>query len=178
MQKKHALASLMNIMPLVLACAMSTSFTYQAQAKFTAPDGGCWCTTYVANRYHLPSSYPNAYQWPSWLQKLGWTRDRLPHVGDIEVLQPNVDGANKSDGHVGVIRTATHANNGQWSVTLQGAYQQRRHQFKDANCRNVSDWTSTLSIGSTSGVSYFYKVGVSRTNKGHRVNKVHKGHRR
>ena len=28
--------------------------------------------------------------------------DRVPHVGDIEVLQPEVNGANKSYGHVGI----------------------------------------------------------------------------
>src|SRR6266550_3156054 len=158
MQKKHSLAFFISAALLIAAGILSTGFIPQAQARFASPDGGCWCTTYVANHYHLPSTYPNAYQWPAWLRKQGWRVDRIPHVGDIEVLQPKVDGANKIAGHVGIVRSARRATNRRWTVTLRGSYQQIHPQFRDANCPNVSDWTSTLSIGRHSGVSYFYKV--------------------
>jgi hypothetical protein len=162
MQKKHSLAFFISATLLIVAGTLSTGLISQAQAKFVAPDGGCWCTTYVANHYHLPPTYPNANKWPGWLRGLGWKKDRTPHVGDIEVLQPKTDGASELFGHVGVIHTAGGADNQQWKITLRGAYQQIYPQFRDANCRNVSDWTSTLSIGRQSGVSYFYKLGVSR----------------
>jgi hypothetical protein len=162
MQKKHSLVFLISVALLIVAGALSTSFTPRALAIFAAPDGGCWCTTYVANHYHLPATYPNAYKWPSWLQKLGWTKDSVPHVGDIEVLQPKIDGANKLYGHVGIVRKASRTGSKRWTVTLRGSYQQMHTQFKDSGCRNVSDWTSTLSMGRKSGVSYFYKAGVSR----------------
>ncbi len=162
MQKKHALAFLISATLLIATGTLSMGLISQAQAKFAAPDGGCWCTTYVANHYHLPPTYPNASKWGGWLQGLGWKRDRTPHTGDIEVLQPKIDGANKLYGHVGIIQTARRLANSQWGITLRGANQQIHPQFRDANCRNVSDWTSTLSIGHHSGVSYFYKPGVSR----------------
>ncbi len=163
MRKKHSLVFFISAALLIVASALSTAFTPKALAIFAAPDGGCWCTTYVANHYYLPSTYPNAYKWPGWLQKLGWTKDHVPHVGDIEVLQPKVDGANKLYGHVGVVQTARHAANKKWEITLRGAYQQIHSQFRDSNCRNVSDWTSTLSVGGRhSGVSYFYKAGLTR----------------
>jgi hypothetical protein len=163
MPKKHSLVLFMSLAFLLMAEAMSTNFAPKAQAIFVAPDGGCWCTTYVANRYHLPSNYPNAYQWSGWLHRLGWRMDRVPRVGDIEVLQPKVNGANKSYGHVGIVWTAERTINRLWTITLRGAYQQIHPQFRDANCRNVSDWTSALSImGHKSGVAYFYKKGVSR----------------
>ncbi len=162
MQKKHALAFFISATVLIVTGTMSMRLTPQAQAKFAAPDGGCWCTTYVANHYHLPSTYPNANKWSGWLQELGWKRDHTPHPGDIEVLQPKIDGANKLYGHVGIVRTAKHVANNQWNITLRGAYQQIHPQFREANCHNVSDWTSILSIGHHSGTSYFYKPGVSR----------------
>ena len=162
MPKKHSLVLFMSLASLLIAEVLSTNFTPKVQAIFVAPDGGCWCTTYVANRYHLPSNYPNAYQWSSWLHRLGWRMDRAPHVGDIEVLQPKVNGVNKSYGHVGIVWTAGRAVNRRWAITLRGAYQQIHPQFRDANCRNVSDWTSALSTGHKSGVAYFYKKGVSR----------------
>ncbi len=162
MQKKHVLAFFICATLVIAAGTLSTGSMPQVQAKFAAPDGGCWCTTYVANHYHLPSAYPNANKWSDWLQRLGWKSDRLPHADDIEVLQPKIDGANKLYGHVGVVQTARRVSNSQWSVTLRGAYQQIRPQFRDANCRNVSNWTSTLSIGHHSGVAYFYKPGMRR----------------
>lgn len=158
MQKKHSLAFFISAILLIAAGTLSTGLIPQAQARFAAPDGGCWCTTYVANYYHLPYTYPNANQWPSWLQRLGWNRDRIPHAGDIEVLQPKIDGADKYYGHVGIIHTARRVTNNQWHITLRGAYQHIHPQFGDAKCRNVSDWNSTLSIGHYSGVSYFYKL--------------------
>jgi CHAP domain len=162
MPKKHSLVLFISLASLLIAGALSTNFTPKAQAIFAAPDGGCWCTTYVANHYHLPSDYPNAYQWSSWLRRLGWRKDHIPHVGDIEVLQPKADGANKSYGHVGVVWTAEHTVKKLWTITLRGAYQQLRPEFRDADCGNVSDWTSALSMGHKSGVTYFYKRGVSR----------------
>lgn len=161
MAKKHSFILVTCLASLILASALSIDFTPKALAKFAAPDGGCWCTSYVANYYHLPSNYPNAYKWSSWLRKLGWKKDHIPHEGDIEVLQPQAKGAGKPYGHVGVIQTAVHTGNRQWTVTLRGAYQQLQPQFWDANCHNVSDWTSTLSTGYKSGISYFYKIGVS-----------------
>ncbi len=163
MWKKYALVFFISATLLIAANALSTGFIPKAQAKFLAPDGGCWCTTYVANRYHLPSTYPNAYQWPGWLQKLGWKQDRVPHVGDIGVLQPKIAGANKLYGHVGIVQTAKRSiNRKSVTITLQGAYQRIGPQFSNANCRNVSNWALILSMGRHSGVSYFYKPGVSR----------------
>jgi hypothetical protein len=162
MQKKHFLAFFITATLLIAASTLSTSLDPQAQAKFAAPDGGCWCTTYVANHYHLPPSYPNAKKWSGWLRKLGWKRDHIPHSGDIAVLQPNINGANGLYGHVGIIRTTKRVTQKQWNITLRGAYQRLHHEFKDSNCHNVSDWTSTLSTGHHSGVLYFYKLGVSR----------------
>jgi len=162
MPKKYFLVLFSSLAFLIIAGALSMDFTPQAMARFAAPDGGCWCTTYVANHYHLPSNYPNADRWGSWLRKQGWRQDRVPYVGDIEVLQPKADGANKSYGHVGIVRTAARAGNRQWRVTLRGSYQQLHTQFRDSGCGNVYDWTSTVSIGRKSGLSYFYKRGVTR----------------
>lgn len=161
MAKKPSLVLVTCLASLIIAATLGIDFNPKALAKFAAPDGGCWCTSYVANYYRLPSNYPNAYQWSNWLRKLGWKKDHIPHEGDIEVLQPQANNANKHYGHVGVVQTAIHTGNRQWQVTLRGAYQHIQPQFWDANCHNVSDWTSTLSTGRKSGISYFYKIGVS-----------------
>ncbi len=122
MQKKHSLAFFISATLLITAGTLSAALVPQAQANFAAPDGGCWCTTYVANHYHLPATYPNADKWSGWLRRLGWKRDRIPHAGDIEVLQPKIDGANALYGHVGVIQTARHVADNQWrdTASVQG----------------------------------------------------------
>ena len=74
--KKYSLVLLSSLAFLIIAGALSMDFTPQAMARFAAPDGGCWCTTYVANYYHLPPNYPNADRWGGWLRRQEWRRDQ------------------------------------------------------------------------------------------------------
>lgn len=67
------------------------------------------CTWWAAQRYHqihkvyVPwRTNSNAWQWNARARQFGWTVSNTPHVGDIMVLQGNVQGAG-SIGHVGIV---------------------------------------------------------------------------
>jgi surface antigen len=80
----------------------------------------CQCTTFVANYYNLPSTYPNAKDWAGWLSGLGWTQDSGPSVGDIMVMEPGAPGVGAL-GHVGIIVKVKSNGNNKWTITMDSA---------------------------------------------------------
>ena len=93
-----------------------------SQFKVASSGTWCQCTKYVANYYHLPSTYPNAKDWWSsgYLSKAGWVTDSGLSVGDIVVFQPDAPGVD-SAGHVGIIINVTKNGNNQWIITMDSA---------------------------------------------------------
>jgi len=110
--------------------------TSQAQAVW------CQCTTFVANYYSLPNTYPNAKDWPAWLSGLGWKQASAPSVGEIVVFQPKFGtGIDQTNGHVGIINSVQSVNNDLfWRITVEGSNQTNNTNEWNtiAGCTNVS----------------------------------------
>ncbi|MBV9707033.1 MAG: hypothetical protein JO125_06470 [Chloroflexi bacterium] len=124
----------------------------------------CTDTIYVANVYplsNLPASL-NTDGWHDWLRLHRWIADYAPHIGDIMLLDDNTDGAGPG-GAVGIVQYESGLGPHLWRIRMRTAGWPGEKPFVDAGCNNVADHTfGKIFDGLGGGVSYYYKVGVSR----------------
>lgn len=103
----------------------------------------CECTAYVANYFGLPSTYPDAKNWPGWLPTLGmgWKQVSVPSVGNIVVFQPQFgSGIDQKHGHVGIISSVNSVNNNHnWQITVEGSNQGNSGLYTKDGCTNVNN---------------------------------------
>lgn len=111
------------------------------QFTVTAAAAWCQCTTYVANYFSLPATYPDAKNWPGWLSGLGWKQVSVPSIGDIVVFQPKFgSGIDQKHGHVGIITSVTSVNKNQdWHITVEGSNQGNSGWYTKDGCTNVNN---------------------------------------
>lgn len=81
-----------------------------AQSGSGNPFPGGQCTFWASQRYWALTGYSvpwtgNAYQWAGQAPKFGWSVSATPVAPSIICLQPNVQGASASDGHVGIVES-------------------------------------------------------------------------
>jgi hypothetical protein len=119
----------------------------------------CPCTKYIANRLGI-TNYPAAQYWGPTLVGLGYSlvsvsTSALPQNKDVIIFHTNYgSGINSTNGHIGMIATAT-LNGNNIRVEVVGTSQQQSSVWSEYNCDNVS--IMNVSSLNTAKVSVYRK---------------------
>lgn len=96
------------VRPLLVVIVLGAAFI--AQPASVDAYAKCNCTAYAKSRRpDLPMNLGNAKTWAARAKKQGFPVDAKPRVGDVIVLQPGVQGAHRTYGHVAYV-TAVYGN--------------------------------------------------------------------
>src|SRR5919199_5415521 len=88
----------------VAVFALLAVIAFVASPDNTSAYEACNCTAWAhAKRPDLPMTLGNARTWASRARARGFPVDSRPRVGDVMVLQPGVQGANRRYGHVAYV---------------------------------------------------------------------------
>lgn len=122
------------------------------------PDGGCWCTEYVANRFKI-GSYPDAGNWDDYtLPANGFRRIDFPQPGAVVVMERSFPGADPNYGHIGVIEKVRDTVNGPLQIDLRGANQYVGGTlFTEFGCNNVSVTSFGANVRNRTDISYWVR---------------------
>jgi|GEM_PF-6583178 len=115
---------------LVVLFAVLLVSSFVAFPSDTSAYAKCNCTAWAqSKRRDLPLSLGHAKTWGARAKVLGFPVDGKPRVGDVMVLQPYVQGAHRTYGHVAYVIgvngnrvTVSQMNGGQGCIVKRGTF--------------------------------------------------------